>query len=47
MLVLDFLEYLNGKEASVSCATLEDSAKSLKAVFKAEEARHNGKIIEF
>lgn len=47
MLVLDFLEYLNGKEASVSCATLEDSAISHKAVFKAEESRLNGKIIEF
>lgn len=47
MLVLDFLEYLNGKETSVSCATLEDSAISHKAVFKAEESRHNGKIIEF
>ena len=47
MLVLDFLEYLNGKEPSVSCATLEDSAISHKAVFKAEKARREGEIVDF
>ena len=47
MLVLDFLEYLNGKEPSVSCATLEDSAISHKAVFKADKARREGEIVEF
>ena len=38
-LVLDFIEYLNGKAPSLSCATLEDSAISHRTVFKAEEAR--------
>ena len=47
MLVLDFLDYLNGNAPSVSCATLEDSAISHRAVFKAEKARQEGKIIEF
>ena len=43
-LVLDFLEYLNGHEPSVSCATLEDSKISHLAVFGAERARKNGSI---
>ena len=46
MLVLDFLEYLNGEAPSVSCATLEDSAISHRAVFRADEARREGKIVE-
>ena len=46
MLVLDFIEYLNEKEPSISCATLEDSAISHRAVFRADEARREGKIIE-
>ena len=45
-LVLDFIEYLNGKEPSISCATLEDSMISHLAVFKAEEARKNHRIEE-
>ena len=46
MLVLDFLEYLNGEDPSVSCATLEDSAISHRVVFRADEARREGKIVE-
>ena len=38
-LVLDFLEYLNGGEPSVSCATLADSMRSHLVVFAAERAR--------
>ena len=38
-LVLDFLEYLNGAEPSVSCATLADSMRSHLVVFAAERAR--------
>ncbi len=45
-LVLDFLEYLSGAEPSVSCATLEDSTISHRTVFKAEEARKKGCIID-
>ena len=44
-LVLDFLDYLNGKPLSVSCATLEDSAISHTAVFKAEQARREKRIV--
>lgn len=46
MLVLDFIDYLNGHEPSVSCATLEDSIISHRAVFKAEEARKNEAVIK-
>lgn len=45
-LVLDFIDYLNGNEPSVSCATLEDSVISHHTVFKAEEARKSKKIID-
>lgn len=45
-LVHDFIDYLNGSEPSVSCATLEDSVISHHTVFKAEEARKSKKIIE-
>ena len=45
-LVLDFIDYLNGSEPSVSCATLEDSVVSHHTVFKAEEARKTGTIIK-
>ena len=45
-LVHDFIDYLNGNEPSVSCATLEDSVISHHTVFKAEEARKTGKIVE-
>ncbi len=44
-LVLDFLEYLSGNEPSVSCATLEDSVVSHRAVFKAEEARKTESVV--
>ena len=44
--MLDFIDYLNGSEPSVSCATLEDSVISHHTVFKAEEARKSKKIIE-
>lgn len=46
MLVLDFIDYLNGHEPSVSCATLEDSIISHRTVFKAEEARKNETVIK-
>jgi predicted dehydrogenase len=46
MLVLDFIDYLNGHEPSVSCATLEDSVISHRTVFKAEEARKNEAIVK-
>lgn len=45
-LVLDFLDYLNGEEPSVSCATLEDSVISHRIVFKAEEARKNHRVVD-
>ncbi len=46
MLVLDFIDYLNGKELSVSCATLDDSVISHRTVFKAERARKSGTVVE-
>ena len=45
-LVLDFVEYINGHEPSVSCTTLEDSVVSHHTVFCANESRKTGKIIE-
>ena len=45
-LVHDFLDYLNGQAPSVSCATLEDSVISHRAVFKAMQSKYEGKIIE-
>ena len=45
-LALDFLDYLCSEELSISCATLEDSTVSHLAVFAAEDARKNGKIVE-
>ena len=44
-LVLDFLDYLNDQPLSISCATLEDSIASHRAVFKAEQARKSGQIV--
>lgn len=44
-LSLDFIDYLNGHELSVSCATLEDSVISHRTVFKAEEARKTKSIV--
>lgn len=46
MLVLDFIDYLNGNEPSVSCATLRDSVISHRTVFKAEQARKSGTVVE-
>ena len=46
-LVYDFLEYLNGAHCSTSCATLEDSQKSHRAVFKAIEAKNSGNVVRF
>ena len=45
-LVHDFIDYLNGAEPSVSCATLEDSVISHKVVFKAEQARKSKTIVD-
>ncbi|MBR2330748.1 MAG: Gfo/Idh/MocA family oxidoreductase [Clostridia bacterium] len=45
-LVYDFLDYLSGYEPSVSCATLEDSVISHRAVFKAMESKYNNTIIK-
>lgn len=45
-LMLDFLEYMNGHEPSVSCTTLEDSVVSHHTVFCANESRKTGTIIK-
>lgn len=45
-LVYDFLDYLNGADPSVSCATLEDSVISHRAVFKAMESKYTQKIVK-
>ena len=45
-LVLDFLDYLNGHEPSVSCATLEDSVISHRTVFAADRARKECRITD-
>jgi predicted dehydrogenase len=44
-LSLDFIDYLNGNEPSISCATLEDSVISHRTVLKAEEARKTGNVV--
>ena len=44
-LVHDFIDYLNGSEKSVSCATLDESVISHLAVFKAEQARKTGTVV--
>lgn len=46
-LVLDFIDYLNGNPPTFRCATLADSVISHKAVFAAERARKEGRIISF
>lgn len=46
MLVLDFVDYLNGHDASVSCATLEDSVVSHLTVFRADRARKTGSAVK-
>ncbi len=45
-LVLDFVEYINGHEPSVSCTTLEDSVISHHTVFCANEARKTGTVVK-
>ena len=45
-LVHDFLDYLNGHAPSVSCATLEDSVISHRAVFKAMQSKYSGEIVK-
>ena len=45
-LVYDFLDYLSGYNPSVSCATLEDSVISHRAVFKAMESKYSNTIIK-
>jgi hypothetical protein len=45
-LVHDFLDYLNGQAPSVSCATLEDSVISHRAVFKAMQSKYSGEIVK-
>lgn len=46
MLVLDFIDYLNGHDTSVSCATLEDSVISHLTVFRADKARKTNSVVE-
>lgn len=43
-LVEDFVDYLNGEEASISCTSLDDSIYSHLTVFRAEKARKNGVV---
>lgn len=45
-LVLDFAQYINGHEPSVSCTTLEDSVISHHVVFCANEARKTGTVVK-
>ena len=44
LLVEDFVKYLNGETASVSCTDINDSTLSHLAVFKADDSRINEKI---
>ena len=43
-LMMDFLDYINGEEPSVSCTALEDSKISHLVVFKAMDARNQKNI---
>ena len=45
-LVVDFIDYLNGEEPTVSCTTLEDSKMSHLVVFAAEKARKSRTVEE-
>ena len=45
-LVIDFIDYLNGEEPTVSCTTLEDSKMSHLVVFAAEKARKSRTVEE-
>ena len=44
-LVEDFVDYLNNQEPSVSCTDIHDSTISHQVVFKAEQARKKGKLV--
>ena len=44
LLAKDFVSYLNGEEASISCTEINDSTRSHLVVFKAEKARKSGTI---
>ena len=46
MLVLDFVDYLNGHDVSLSCAALEDSIISHLTVFCADRARKTNSIVK-
>ena len=47
IIVHDFIDYVQGdKEPSFRCTTLDDSKISHLAVFKAEQARKTGKVVE-
>lgn len=45
-LAIDFIDYLQTGNVSVSCATLEDSRRSHHAVFCADKARRSGTIVK-
>lgn len=45
-LIADFCNALEGGEESISCTDIMDSTKSHMVVFKAEESRKSGKIVE-
>ncbi len=45
-LIADFCNVLEGGEKSVSCTDINDSTKSHLVVFKAEESRKNGVIVQ-
>ena len=46
-IVYDFIDYINGNKPSISCATIEDSKRSLIAVFNADKARKTKTIVDF
>ncbi len=45
-LVLDFLDYISGGEPSLSCAVLDDSIRSHRAVFAAGRALKSGSVVK-
>ena len=42
----DFVNYMNGRDASVSCTEINDSMLSHLVVFKAEESRKTGQMVK-
>ena len=46
-IVYDFIDYIKGNKPSISCATIEDSKRSLIAVFNADKARKTKTIVDF